>query len=223
MNPRIIFDKNIIQSKKFILGIDEVGWGCVAGPVVLGGCLINRSFYEDIDINLEKYPFFEEIKDSKKVSELKRNLLYQKLLEYHLQKTEFKLFKGEAATEFINQHKLALAYSKSIDEIILEVKKNVNFDDVLVLIDGNRDPKSSLLKEYSLIVKGDDKSFAIACASLYAKEYRDSYMRELDKTLPEYNFSKHKGYGTKDHTECLLKNGLSIEHRIEASKKLIEN
>ena len=75
MNPRISFDLNYLN-KDYILGIDEVGWGCVAGPVVLGGCLIPSEFYKEY-INYEKkYPLFEKVRDSKKIRENKRIELF---------------------------------------------------------------------------------------------------------------------------------------------------
>jgi ribonuclease HII len=95
-----------------------------------------------------------------------------------------------------------------------------------ILIDGNRDPKSTLTKDYDLIIKGDDQSFAIALASLFSKEYRDNFMRELGENDPRYalyEFAKNKGYGTDLHTQLIRKYGLSDQHRIEASTKLITN
>lgn len=207
------FDKDFLK-KKYILGIDEVGWGCVAGPVVLGGALIPNEFYQT-DLS-EKYPFILKIKDSKKVSEKNRVAIYEDIKSF----PNWHVFVGEASAEYINKEKLAKAYTKAFDDIIKALP--VPLEEVAVLIDGNRNPKSEIVKDYTLIIKGDDKSFVIGVASLFAKEYRDQYMRVLDQTLPGYSFSTHKGYGTADHAERVLKQGLSLEHRKEATEKLIK-
>ena len=210
---KMLFDQKYL-TKKYILGIDEVGWGCVAGPVVLGGALVPVSFYSNQDL-IAKTDFLSNIKDSKKVSEKNRVILYSQIKDF----PEWQVFAGIASAEYINKEKLAKAYTQAFDQIISSLP--VDLKDVVVLIDGNRNPKSNIVKDYELIIKGDDKSFAIGVASLYAKEFRDEYMRKLDQSMPGYNFSGHKGYGTKDHKESVLKLGLTSEHRTEATTKLI--
>lgn len=215
MNPRLKFDQQFLNSE-WILGIDEVGWGCVAGPVVLGGCLIHRSFYENLEENIKKFPFIEKIKDSKKVKENDRITIFEEIKNCDL----IKNFIGFAEVSYINEHKLAKSYIKAIESIIDQ--SNINNLDVKIIIDGNRDPKSDKLKNFELIIKGDDKSFVIGVASLFAKESRDIYMRNLSGDFTKYQFEKNKGYGTASHTELIKKHGFSTEHRIEASSKLIE-
>lgn len=217
MNPRIEFDKQYL-GKKYILGIDEVGWGCVAGPVVLGACLIPIGFYQNFEELEKSNDFFADIKDSKKVNEYNRGVLYEKILSY----TGWEVKTGSADVSYINKNRLALSYTKAFDEIISHFEDKVK--DAVILVDGNRDPKSNLIKNVNLIVKGDDKSFCIGVASLYAKEFRDQYMRELEKVTPRYSnyqFHKNKGYGTSEHANLIRQFGLSDEHREEASKKLI--
>lgn len=226
MNPRVLFDKEKIGSHDYILGIDEVGWGCVAGPVVLGGCLIPKKFYSEYEEIIKDYPLFEKVKDSKGVSEKKRVELY----DFLTRSKEIQLFIGEADATYINQNKLAKSYSFAIDQILVQVARKNSLvikegliQGVKIIIDGDREPKSSLINSYELVVKGDDLSMATSIASLYSKEYRDRYMRELDKNpkYSVYNFGKHKGYGTKDHKELIQKHGISDLHRIEATTKLI--
>lgn len=219
MNTRIEFDKSLINKYSHILGIDEVGWGCVAGPLVLGGCLIPKDFYTNFDFFLEKYPFLKDVKDSKKISEKNRIVLFEKLKKVK----EIQLYQGSSSVDEINNLKLAKSYTNCIDTILKNVKETISLEKILIIIDGNRDPKSNITKNVSLIIKGDDKSFAIASASLFAKEFRDTYMRDLDDKIPGFNFTKHKGYGTEEHTNLIIKNGLSIEHRKEASLKLIQD
>lgn len=212
-NPRFYFDLDLIEqtNKQYIIGIDEVGWGCVAGDLVLGGCLIDRNNYPLI----KQDEMFELIKDSKKISEKKRTDLDIKLKQSPLIKTAV----GIGSVELINSEGLAKAYSIAIDQIAEFFKKELA--DSLILIDGNRNPKSSLIKDYQLIVKGDDKSLVIGIASNIAKNFRDQQMIEMDKIYPEYDLAQNKGYGVEKHTLGLKQKGLSKIHRIVASTKLI--
>lgn len=216
-NIRVEFDKNLIKDKKYILGIDEVGWGCVAGPLILGGCLLSREFYENYDSLEKESEFYKKIKDSKKVSEKDRIKIFESIKKDE----KIKVFFGQADVDYINDYGLAKSYSKAIDDILIHFKNYL--DQSIIIIDGNRDPKSSIINDYSLIIKGDDKSFSIGVASLFAKETRDNYMRELEsqENYKKYSFSKHKGYGTKDHINEIKKNGLSKEHRVLSSNKLL--
>ena len=88
----------------------------------------------------------------------------------------------------------------------------------LVLVDGNRDPKIDV--DTMTIIKGDGKSASIAVASIIAKVTRDRYMVKLDEKYPEYQFCKHKGYGTKVHYECIAQHGISPVHRTSFLKKI---
>jgi len=215
MNKRIEFDKQF--TKKYILGIDEVGWGCVAGPVMLGGCLLSEDFYLNYEENVKKYPFFEKIKDSKKVSEKVRIELFNEIKNCPL----LTCFLGTASCNYINKHKLAESYRFAVESILSKIPE---IEKTAIIIDGNRNPKSPSLTNFELIIKGDDKSFVIGIASLFAKESRDQYMRDLS-TLDQYKaygFEKHKGYGTSLHLEAIKANGLTPEHRTEASLNLIK-
>lgn len=212
-NPRFYFDLELLKktNKKYIIGIDEVGWGCIAGDLVLGACCIDKENYKLI----EQQPLFEKIKDSKKISEKNRILLDEELKKSNLISTTV----GIGSIDLINSEKLARAYSHAIDQIAIHFKDKI--EDSLVLIDGNRDPKSQYFKNYELIVKGDDKSLIIGIASNIAKNFRDSQMIQLDQEFPEYHLAKNKGYGTEAHVEGLKKCGLSKIHRIQASQKIL--
>lgn len=217
MNPRIEFDKQFL-SKKYILGIDEVGWGCVAGPVVLGGCLIPVEFYTNYSELVLLNPFFRDIKDSKKVNEYNRLVLFEKISAC----PEWQVTTGSADVDFINKNKLAKSYTQAFDKIVMKFKDKI--DDTIIVVDGNRDVKSNIVKDVNLVIKGDDKSFCVGIASLFAKEHRDSYMRDLEKMNPnfaKYQFYKNKGYGTQEHANLIRQYGLSKEHRIDPSTKLI--
>ena len=187
-------------SGQIIAGIDEAGRGPLAGPVVCA-CVI---------MPLDEQNIIEGINDSKKLSEKKRELLYDKIIEK------------------------ALAYSiievdeKTIDEInILQATKlgmkraleSLKIKPDIVLIDA---VKIDTEIKQDNIIKGDALSYNIAAASILAKVYRDRLMKELSKEYPQYNFEKHKGYGTKEHIDALKKYGKCKLHRETFIKNFIK-
>ncbi|MGN1349356.1 MAG: ribonuclease HII, partial [Acutalibacteraceae bacterium] len=152
----------------------------------------------------------EGLNDSKKLSEKKREALY------------------DIITEKAVAYSIALVDEKTIDEInILQATFKAMRNAVeglivkpdIALIDGNQKPGLSI--EQRTIVKGDAKSMSVAAASILAKVTRDRLMIKLDEEYPEYQFAKHKGYGTKLHYECLEKYGVSPVHRRTFLKKLL--
>ncbi len=174
-----------------VCGVDEAGRGPLAGPVYAAAVILP----EGCEI--------EGLNDSKKLSEKKREAL-------------FDIIKEKAVSYCI-----ASVDAKTIDEInilqatYLAMKNAIEGLGVpadYALIDGNRMPPLSIDGE--TVVKGDAKSMSIAAASILAKVSRDRYMLELDKEMPQYCFAKHKGYGTKLHYECLTAHGVSEHHRM---------
>lgn len=183
--------KFIGEGKKYIAGVDEVGRGPLAGPVVVASVIMPLN---DEDI-------IQGVNDSKKVSEKNRELLYDKILQ-----------KAYA-------YKIEWADEKIIDEInILQATKNcmakaVNALDIapdVVLVDA---VKLDCNYPVEAIIKGDAKSYSIACASIIAKVTRDRYMREMDKVYPEYGFESNKGYGSAQHIQALKQIGACPIHR----------
>ena len=193
------FDKE----KGDILGVDEAGRGPLAGPVVAAAVKIHQ--YHD---------FFEMINDSKKLSEKKREELFDKIL------TCCDVGVGIASVEEIDEVNILEATFIAMNRAIEDVSKNsdVTFDTVLV--DGNK-----LIKKYNgkqeFLVKGDAKSLSIAAASIIAKVTRDRIMLKFAEIYPEYHFEKHKGYGTKLHREILLEKGVLPIHRKTFLKKIL--
>lgn len=193
------FDKE----KGDILGVDEAGRGPLAGPVVAAAVKIHQ--YHD---------FFEMINDSKKLSEKKREELFDKILTY------CDVGVGIASVEEIDEVNILEATFIAMNRAIEDVSKNsdVTFDTVLV--DGNK-----LIKKYNgkqeFLVKGDAKSLSIAAASIIAKVTRDRIMLKFAEIYPEYHFEKHKGYGTKLHREILLEKGVLPIHRKTFLKKIL--
>ena len=180
---------------KAVCGVDEAGRGPLAGPVFAAAVILP----EGCEI--------EGLNDSKKLSEKKREALFDVI--------------KEKATSW----SVASVDEKVIDEInilqatYLAMKIAVEGLDVpadYALIDGNRLPPLPINGE--TVVKGDAKSMSIAAASILAKVSRDRFMLEIDKKYPQYHFSKHKGYGTKLHYEMLTEHGISDCHRLSFLK-----
>ena len=173
-------------------GVDEAGRGPLAGPVFAAAVVF------------EKGTFIEDINDSKKLSEKKREALFdiicEKALYYNIVSVD------EKEIDRIN---ILNASLKAFELAVMGLEK---LPDV-TLIDGNR-CKENFPTPYETIVKGDAKSMSIAAASILAKVSRDRYIVGLDSLYPEYNFKKHKGYPTKEHREAIAKYGPCPIHRL---------
>ena len=188
-----------LDGYRIICGIDEAGRGPLCGPVCAAAVILPD--------NCE----IEGLNDSKKLSEKKREALFDMIKEQAV-------FYG-----------IAMASAQEIDEInilqatFLAMRRAVAALAVTpdcALIDGNGKP--GLPMEQRTIIKGDSKSVSIAAASILAKVTRDRYMKEMDKQYPQYAFAQHKGYGTKLHYEKLAEHGLCPEHRRTFLKKILE-
>ena len=187
-----------LNNYKIICGVDEAGRGPLAGPVFAAAVILNEN--EIID----------GINDSKKLSEKKREFLYDqikaKALAYSI------AFADEREIDEINiLNATYLAMTRAID--------NLNIRPDFALIDGNSLP--SLNIPAKAIIKGDSLSFSIAAASILAKVERDRLMKKLAIEYPEYCFEKHKGYGTALHVELLKKYGPCRIHRKTFLKKIL--
>ena len=173
----------------FIAGIDEVGRGPLVGPVVTAAVILPKDFYD------------ERINDSKKLTEKKRELLYDVIME-----NAISVGIGISSEDVIDEINILNATKRAM----LESVNNLSVKPEHLLIDAvklNTDiPQTS-------IIKGDAKSESIAAASIIAKVTRDRMMIELDKIHPEYDFKHNKGYGTKKHIEAIRKYGIIKEHR----------
>jgi ribonuclease HII len=181
-----------------VCGIDEAGRGPLAGPVFAAAIILPEGLV------------IEGLDDSKKLTEKKREALYDIIIEKAI------------------SYGIGFATETEIDEInilqatYLAMKRaceKLNPPADYALVDGNRMPPLSIPGE--TIVKGDSLSQSIAAASILAKVSRDRLLLELDKLYPEYQFAKHKGYGTKLHRELLLQYGPSPVHRKTFLKKIL--
>ncbi len=191
-----LYENNI----EYICGIDEAGRGPLAGPVVVGAVI------------LPKDSFIEGVNDSKKISEKKREKIYEQIIE-------------EAIS-----YSVGIVDQKTIDEInILNATKL----GVKIALEGLKQKPDVIMVDalnnmdtlgipYISVVKGDAKNYSIAAASIIAKVTRDRIMKEWDEIYPIYGFSKHKGYGTAEHIRIIKENGPCILHRKSFIKNFVK-
>ncbi|MBR6548639.1 MAG: ribonuclease HII [Clostridia bacterium] len=176
---------------KFICGVDEAGRGPLAGPVFAAAVILPM----DCEI--------EGLNDSKKLSEKKRESLFDVIKEKAIAYSV-----ASASVDEIEEFNILKATYLAMNRAILGLHIAPDF----AIIDGNRIPDNAPTKCEALI-KGDFKSMSVAAASILAKVSRDRLLVEYDQKYPEYNFKKHKGYGTKEHYEAINKYGICEIHR----------
>ena len=197
------------QGTTSIAGIDEAGRGPLAGPVVVACVVMPRD------------SMIEGVNDSKKVSEKKREKLYEEII-----KEAIGYGVGIISQEEIDRINILNATKKGLTTAIKELEKDLKekqreFDkpeiilvDALTKIDTDHIP-------YRSIIKGDAKSYSIAAASIIAKVTRDRIMRQWDEVYPMYGFEKHKGYGTAAHINAIKEYGLCPLHRRSFVKNIV--
>lgn len=190
------FEKNLYdEGNKYICGIDEAGRGPLAGPVVVGAVVMKP------DSKLEW------VNDSKKVTEKRREILYDRILEESLAWGV-----GIVSWDEIDDLNILNATKKGLTKALQQVVEKLKTKPDIVLVDALREI-DTLGIPYQSIIKGDATCYSIACSSIIAKVTRDRIMREYDEAFPEYGFAKHKGYGTKEHIEAIKKYGPCLIHR----------
>lgn len=183
----------------YICGIDEAGRGPLAGPVVVGAVI------------LPKNSFIEGVNDSKKVSEKKREILYEKITEEAIAWSV-----GIIDQKMIDEVNILNATKLGVTEALTKLGKKPE----LILVDALQN-MDTLGINYKSIIKGDAKCYCIAAASIIAKVTRDRIMRQWDEVFPEFGFAKHKGYGTKAHIEAIKQYGICPLHRKTFVKNFI--
>lgn len=191
MNDLFLYDKAIKEDFPLLCGVDEAGRGPLCGPVCCAAVVLKDDFCCD------------EINDSKKISEKKREKLFDVIIENCV------------------SYSIVFIDSKTIDEINIlnaslygmkQAVKELNLTPDLVIVDGNKIPPEMEI-ETKAVVKGDAKSLSIAAASILAKVSRDRYMEKLHEQYPQYRLDKHKGYPTKLHYELLAEYGIQDFYR----------
>ena len=191
MSELFLYDKALKTDFPLLCGVDEAGRGPLCGPVCCAAVVLKDDFV------------CEEINDSKKISEKKREKLFDVIIENAV------------------SYSIVFVDPKTIDEInilnasLLGMKqavKSLSLTPDLVIVDGNKVPPEMDV-ETKAVVKGDAKSLSIAAASILAKVSRDRYMEKLHKEYPQYRLDKHKGYPTKLHYELLAEHGIQDFYR----------
>lgn len=187
------------ENVEYICGIDEAGRGPLAGPVVVAAVI------------MPKDSMIEGVSDSKKVSEKKREKLYEEITE-----SAIAWGVGIIDQKEIDDINILNATKKGLTTALkeLEVKPNLILVDALTKID-------TLGIPYRSVVKGDAKIYSIAAASIIAKVTRDRIMRQWNEIYPQYGFEKHKGYGTAMHIAAIKENGICPLHRKSFVKNFI--
>ena len=183
---------------ELVCGVDEAGRGPLCGPVVAAAVILPKDAH------------IEGVNDSKKLTEKRREKLYDDIMQ-----NAVSVGVGVSDVDIIEEVNILNATKKAMLQAISNLKVNPEY----VLVDGNQKIDTDIPLE--TVVKGDSKSESIAAASIIAKVTRDRLLIEYDKKYPEYGFAKHKGYGTKAHIEAIKKYGLTPIHRPSFCKKFV--
>ncbi|MDD3304346.1 MAG: ribonuclease HII [Clostridia bacterium] len=198
--------KNMLQIEEelyekgyqYVCGVDEAGRGPLCGPVVAAAVILPQE------------ECIEGVNDSKKLSEKKREQLYDSIMEKAIA-----VGVGMSDVATIEKVNILNATKLAMKQAIENLKVKPDY----VLIDGNQMIEITIPAR--TVISGDAKSESIAAASIIAKVTRDRMLLEFDKTYPQYGFAKHKGYGTKAHIEAIKEYGLSPIHRPSFCKNFV--
>lgn len=219
-----MFDLNYIQkiskNKINFAGVDEVGRGPLAGPVVSTCVLIQQKKFKENEI-IELLQSLDDfgVNDSKKLTaEKRRNIIEnfgfelvanQKMTVKVSDNLSLSYFIQEISEDLIDEINILNASLKSMELAFL----GLDFEDGIILIDGNKKFKTDKNVLLETVIKGDSKSLIIGLASIIAKEYRDQLMNNLAKKYPQYGWEQNAGYGTKKHLESIVNYGVTKYHR----------
>ena len=197
MGKIFLFDTNLRKkfNTQFLCGVDEVGRGCIAGPIVSAAVIFSDKI------------FIPQLKESKSVSPTKREALFSKIL-YCAEKVSYSVVSTKIINKFGINYANWLAMKFAVEKI--------HFGNEIIVVDGYKIP--NLNKQQVAIVGGDKKSAVVAAASIIAKVLRDRIMVFYDKIFNGYYFSQHKGYATEVHRKIVSKIGLCELHRKYAYK-----
>jgi len=198
---------------KYLVGVDEVGRGPLAGPVCVGLVAIERKSARKI---LSK---FSALRDSKKMNEKNREEIYESVLKNQSSgEIIFEIQKCSAME--IDKIGISKCIKKCIESGLKNLeKKGIHGGNTEVRLDGALRAPSTYPNQKT-IIRGDDSEKIIALASVLAKVYRDNLMINLHKKFSQYNFAQNKGYGTKAHIKAIKSKGLTIEHRKSFCKNI---
>ena len=198
-NMRVYENCAYEKGYNYVCGVDEAGRGPLCGPVVAAAVILPKDMH------------LEGVNDSKKLTEKKREKLYDDIME-----NAVAVGIGMSDIDVIEELNILGATKQAMKEAISNLSVKADY----VLIDGNQDINIDIDRQ--TVVSGDAKSESIAAASIIAKVTRDRMLRQYDKVYPEYGFAKHKGYGTKAHIEAIKEYGLTPIHRPSFCSKFVQ-
>jgi ribonuclease HII len=196
----------------YVIGIDEVGRGPIAGPVVVCACAVRKG----VDVLL-LFPK-GELRDSKKLSE-KQRLHIVDLLNPLVESGDVVFGLGEVGAEEIDSLGITHAIKKAMQQALNKLHEHDVPKSSFVFLDGALSLEGY---DHEVVIKGDEKIPEIALASIIAKTYRDAFMKKISDAYEGYGFDKHVGYGTKAHYEAIQEHGLTPLHRRSFLKKMLE-
>lgn len=197
---------------KYIVGIDEVGRGPLAGPVTVGVVICEEKKYKNLKQN-KSLPALG--KDSKKLKEEDREK-YSKFLESLKKEAKISYSINHISNKIIDSKGISFSIKKAIDLGIKKLK--LNSKNCEIRLDGGLKAPSQFKQK--TIIKGDEKEKIIAWASILAKVSRDKLMVKMAKNYPKYSLEVHKGYGTTKHRTAIQKYGVSMVHRVSFCKSI---
>jgi ribonuclease HII len=212
------FDKRALDGASCLVGIDEAGRGCLAGPVVAVAVRCEADFYSTSWCRRNS----RGVDDSKRLSGDQRAAVVERFAKA-CSENSIHIGIGSASVEEIEKHNIYHATSLAMRRALADVIDMENGtlwsgapeDDGIppatILIDGR--PIRTFPVSHRAVVKGDQRSLAIALAGIHAKEARDAMMLRMDREFPDYGFSAHKGYGTQQHLQALRRHGPTPHHR----------
>lgn len=187
---------------KYIVGIDEVGRGPIAGPVAVCSFKCEPRFFDNISIDTP-------LRDSKKLTKKQREKWFEYLKE-EKKKGNCDFAVSLVSADWIDKVGIVRSIQKALDSSLKKVATNPK--EVSVYLDGGlKAPKEFINQE--TVIKGDELHPVISCASIVAKVSRDALMAKYAEEYPEYGFKNHAGYGTKAHYEAIKKHGVTVLHR----------
>lgn len=204
-----IMRRNI--NAKYLIGIDEVGRGPVAGPVAVGAVVY--AFAREKKLKRD----ISGVRDSKKVPMRKREMILA-MMKRKKREGALDFFVAFAGAGIIDKKGIAYAIRRAISSALARLA--IDPAECLVLLDGGLHAPKEYLSQQT-IIHGDDKEFAISLASIAAKVTRDKRITALGRKFPRYKFEEHKGYGTREHMKCIKRYGITDLHRKSFLKHII--
>lgn len=193
--------KSYLNEDLIECGVDEVGRGCLAGPVFAAAVILPKNFTS------------ENIKDSKKLSEKARQRILKEIEENAISWSVEMVSPSD-----IDKHNIQNATFGAMNKAI----NNLSVKPEHILVDGNVFNSFEDIP-YTCVIKGDNEYLSIAAASIVAKVYRDEYMKKIHEDFPIYSWDKNKGYGSKKHIESIIEEGITHHHRKSFLKKILVN